>query len=127
MTFRRLVERGITHWAVVGHAGAVNLSAMLLPAALSSPVLDAANEALDFVRTDGGWLMPADLGLHRPDPHGGLQRMDDCPWLDGGCWYGGSSLAAWEPFKEWERRGFDDAVLKAILTVYYTDQFDEEP
>ena len=127
-TFRRLLlpDRHTTWWSVAGAAGAVSLAAMLWPRVLTTAHSDEANEALGMVRTDAGWLMPMDLGEHHRegDPRGGLQYMDRCPLFDEeGCWYGGSSLAAWAPLKEWERRGFDDGYLEAFLRDDYIAVF----
>lgn len=114
-------------WALVGPHGAVTLLGLLLPSWLRSDNVDEASSLLGFVRTDAGWLMPADLGVHRPpeDYQPGMVRMEECPWLgEGGCWYEGSGLAAWGPLAEWELRGFDDAVLETVLRAFYAESFD---
>lgn len=128
MAVRRISTRGQITWGLVGDLGAVTLSGLLLPGVLESPAVGEASELLGFIPTDAGWLMPADLGLHRPeeDPRGGLQWMEECHWLPEGCWYGGSGLAAWEPFQWWQESGFDERVLEDVLRAHYAASFGEQ-
>jgi hypothetical protein len=120
-------------WALVGAAGAVSIVGCLLPIKIVDRYLDEPNGAQNLaewhVRTDAGWLMPADLGRHfRLQPPGGdLQHITDCDVLDGAdCYYAGSPLGAVTPLKEWERAGYDDALLCEFLAGYYREVFGED-
>jgi hypothetical protein len=63
--------------------------------------------------------LPADLGYHSPTPqYDGQTRMDDCKYIDGGCFYDGSSLNADPVYERLLREG--DAGVWAALDDYYT-------
>jgi hypothetical protein len=129
--FRAAVHYGehMVGWALIGEQGATSLSAMLYPRESGTPLgSEGRARELGFVLTDAGWLMPTDLGLHcrQDDPRAGLLAMDECPWLEAPCWYGGSSLASWAPMAEWERSGFRDGVIQRVLEAYYAGHFGED-
>jgi|SRR3954451_11609480 hypothetical protein len=91
-------------WALVGAAGAVSVAGRLLPIKIVDRYLDEPNGVQNlakwYVRTDAGWLMPADLGRHfRQQPPGGdLERITGCDVLDGAdCYYAALPLGAVKP------------------------------
>jgi hypothetical protein len=119
-------------WALIGAAGAVSIAGRLLPIKIADGYLDEPNGSHNlakwYVRTDADWLIPADLGRHfRLQPPGDdLQHITDCDVLNGAdCYYAGSPRGAVTPLKEWERAGYDDAVLREFLAGYYHEVFGE--
>jgi hypothetical protein len=120
-------------WALVGAAGAVSVAGRLLPIKIADRYVDVLNGVQNlaelYVRTDAGWLMPADLGRHfRVQPPGGdLQHITGCDVLNGAdCYYAALPRGAVTPLREWERAGYDDAVLREFLADYYRAVFGED-
>lgn len=66
---------------------------------------------------------PSDLGYHSPKPIYEDQTMiqEDCPYIDGPCYYDGSGLNAWRPFKALLREG-NEGVWR-VLEDYYNETF----
>jgi len=71
--------------------------------------------------------MPADLGYHSPVPIHEWQEkpsQEHCEFLDGPCYYDGSTSAAERVFERLLREG--DGGVWAELEDYYKDMFSEE-
>lgn len=66
-----------------------------------------------------------DLGYHSPKPmyEGQLLTMDECPVINGPCYYDGSSLSAYDPIEGFLARGTD--WLWPKLEQYYRCQFED--
>ena len=68
--------------------------------------------------------MGADIGYHSHTPqYEGQRKMDDCQFIEGGCYYDGSSLQA-EEFMPTFLSGGEDAVWK-MLEERYKQMFGE--
>lgn len=70
--------------------------------------------------------MPADLGYHSPKPtyEGHEPIGSECEFVDGPCYYDGSTLNAWRPFEALLREG-DEGVWR-VLEDYYESVFSWE-
>ena len=68
--------------------------------------------------------MAADVGYHSPKPifEGQTLQSENCPHLDGPCYYDGSGLHAEEMFEVLLREGSDGVWTK--LEAYYNEIFD---
>ena len=67
--------------------------------------------------------LPADLGYHSPKPMYEDQEPieDNCKYINGPCYYDGSSLAAHEIYKELLEHGSDR--VWCLLEEYYREVF----
>lgn len=69
--------------------------------------------------------LPADLGYHAKEPHyEGQIKMDECQFIEGGCYYDGSGLNAEWVFKLLVKEGHE-AVWKH-MEEYYNSVFKEQ-
>jgi hypothetical protein len=84
----------------------------------------------DFCRySSANKIMPpmaADIGYHSPKPmyEGQASMGNDCPWIDGECFYDGSSLQAEEVFKVFRASG--EEALWELLEERYRDWFESK-
>lgn len=67
-------------------------------------------------------VYPSDLGYHSPQPcYEDQLARDDCPWIEGPCYGGGSGLNAYPPFKVLLQEG--EEALWTYLETYWTERF----
>lgn len=66
-----------------------------------------------------------DIGYHSPVPHSYGTHMNECPFMEGECWYDGSSLAGQTMWEEYEANGDLDGLWER-LEDWYHGTFDQE-
>lgn len=83
-------------------------------------------EALASRSTAKYFPSPTDLGYHSPHPRyvGQTVISDDCGYIGGPCYYDGSGLNAWFPFKALLREGHEG--VWRVLEDYYNEVFKKE-
>lgn len=78
---------------------------------------------MGFVNTDAGIYLATDLGVHHREERSSYRHMPECILIDTGCWYSGSSLAAFELARQWADAGFDEQVIRYALEGVYEAEF----
>jgi hypothetical protein len=111
-------------WYLMGAAGAVQfVAAEISPHTSLHAMLSGFSTPLPADARGALWD-GVDVGYHSPIRRPECEHATyQCDVLEGGCFYGGSGLAAIELADFWVSRGFDDEVIWEYLAEAYREVF----